>query len=64
MEKFQKLSRAEMKNVTGGHFAPVNCTIGAVCNGVENDIFISGTCDASCACSVSNDGQSNSCSLS
>jgi hypothetical protein len=50
MKKFQKLSRAEMKNVKGGlHSDP--CEAGVPCTGTtQTGAPMEGTCNVSCAC--------------
>lgn len=58
MKKFQKLTRNEMKNITGGKTGgPGQCTVGAYCLAVGPDpqtghglVTYPGNCDASCNC--------------
>jgi hypothetical protein len=64
MKKFQKLSRAEMKNVLGGSAPPPpQCIVGSLCNGVVDGIIVSSTCNVACECGVGNEGQRNDCTL-
>jgi hypothetical protein len=65
MKKFQKLSRAEMKNVMGGQPVPPQCNVGSSCVGVDpvTHLFVTGSCSGACECSVSNEGQRNDCTL-
>ncbi len=55
MEKFKKLSRAEMKNVTGGRTEPADCS--ATC-GDGSSVSCSGS---GCTAIDSNKGVAGSC---
>jgi len=54
MQKFKKLSRAEMKNVSGGHLYPA-CLTGKPCFTVPNGIC-SGSAGLECFCSSTTGG--------
>ncbi|WP_446685952.1 bacteriocin-like protein [Mucilaginibacter ginsenosidivorans] len=64
MQKFQKLSRAEMKNVLGGQpGGPGGCTLNKSCTAVffdgHNTVTGPGKCDVSCNCIPDSGGGSN-----
>ena len=55
MEKFEKLTREEMKKVNGAGGGDL-CTPGVFCNILDNGLFHPGHCDALCVCH-SDDGE-------
>lgn len=61
MKNFKKLSRAEMKKVTGGGLG--HCSVQG-CSVVVNGTIYPGTCSVNCVCTASIDGGiSGSCAM-